>query len=87
MARPKTKTAVESQSAWKARNYDRVSFWIRKGDKEKLVKVAKEENVSVARLLVDSVNARYPDLLSPLIDESKKKKETASDPQNTDSPE
>jgi len=68
------KTSPKSVSKWQSRNYDRVVFYLRKGEKEKLSTVAVSAGVSVSRYLVDSVNLRIPGLLSPLDDESKKKK-------------
>ena len=70
------KTSEKSKNAWNARNYDQVLLSVRKGEKDRLKAIATENGVSVSRLVIDSVNMRFPGLLTVLDDESKKKKQT-----------
>lgn len=70
------KTSYEAQNAWKARNYDRITIMVKKGEKDKLSAAASVAGVSMSRFIIDSVNAATPGLLSVLDDESKRKKET-----------
>ena len=66
------KNTAASQNAWKARAYDRVTFLIRKGEKERLKAAAAGQTVN--SFIIESLNQRIPGLLSPLDDQSKKKK-------------
>lgn len=70
------KTSFAAQNAWKARNYDRITIMVKKGEKDKLSAAASVAGVSMSRFIIDSVNAAAPGLLSVLDDESKRKKET-----------
>lgn len=68
----KTSSAVHNR--WQRKAYDRITFVVKKGEKEKLKKVSDSFGVSTSRFIIDSVNDRVPGTLSPLDDESKKKK-------------
>ena len=78
------KTSDKTKNAWNARNYDQVLLSVRKGEKERLKTTAAENGVSVSRLVIDSVNMRFPGLLSVLDDESKKKKQAEEPINNQD---
>ena len=64
---------TERKNEWNSRNYERVTLMVKAGDRERLKAAAAAENTSVNRLVIDSVNAQHPGLLSPLDDTSKQK--------------
>jgi len=68
------KTSNKAHDEWQARNYDRITIKVKKGDKEKLSSAARSAGVSVSRYIIESINSRSPGLLALLDDESKKKK-------------
>jgi len=69
------KTSTASKSAWNLRNYDSFLLHLKKGDRARLKSAAEAEGVSVNRLILDSINLRFPGLLSSL-DDTRKKAET-----------
>ena len=70
------KTPTERKNEYNNRKYERVTLVVRAGDKDRLKAAADAEGQSVNKLIIDSINAQRPGLLSPLDDESKKKKGT-----------
>lgn len=68
------KTSNKAHDEWQARNYDRITIKVKKGDKEKLSSAARSAGVSVSRYIIESINSRSPGLLALLDDESKRKK-------------
>ena len=68
-------TKTETKNEWNSRNYERVVLVVKTGDRAKLRAAAEAEGISVNRLILDSVNAQRPGLLSPLDDTSRQKKE------------
>ena len=69
------RTQTERKNEWNSRNYERITVMVKAGDREKLQAAAKAEGLSVNRLILESINAQRPGLLSPLDDTSKQKKE------------
>ena len=71
---PRTQTARKNE--WNSQKYERVALVVKAGDRERLKAAAKEEgHGSVNKLIIDSINAQHPGLLSPLDDTSRQKKE------------
>ena len=67
-------TSSSVKNAWMAKNYDRVSIMLKKGEGSRLKAVAVADGVSVSRYVIDSINARSgAQVLTPLDDTSKKK--------------
>ena len=60
----KTSSAVKNR--WTKNHYDRIPVLVKTGDKDKLQQVADQEGVTISRLFVDSVNLRFPGLISTL---------------------
>lgn len=58
MARPKTKTAYESNKAYSDKNYDTFLLTMPRGAKEQLKAIAAEHGVSLSRLILESVESR-----------------------------
>jgi len=74
-ARIRQKRRTESLKAkWKKEHYDAITILVQKGERSILSRAAKEADSSVSRFIVDSVNVAHPGLLTPLDDQSKKKK-------------
>ena len=65
---------TERKNQWNRLNYERVSLMVKAGDRERLKAAAAADGISVNRLVIDSINAQRPGLLSPLDDTSKQKK-------------
>lgn len=70
------KTQTERKNEYNSRKYERIALVVKAGDKDRLKAAAEAEGQSVNKLIIDSINAQRPGLLSPLDDESKKKKGT-----------
>ena len=74
------KTSVAVKSAWNARNYETFLLRVKKGEKAKLQAKAKEiektigSKYSVNRLILESINDKFPGMLTPLDDTSKQPK-------------
>ena len=66
--------SYDAVQKWQAKNYETVLLRIRKGEKDKLKEAAQAAGLSVNRLIINAVNEQFPGLLSPLDDDSKKKK-------------
>lgn len=74
-ARIRQKQRTESLKAkWKKEHYDAITILVQKGERSTLAKAAKEADSSISRFIVDSVDIAHPGLLTPLDDQSKKKK-------------
>lgn len=72
----KTKTEVKNE--YNNRKYERVALVVKAGDRQRLKEAAAAAgHGSVNKLIIDSVNAAHPGLLSSLDDESRKKKAKA----------
>lgn len=69
-----SKTSVASKNKWNSKNYDRCLVTFRKGGLARLKAAAKAEGISVNRFIIESINARTPNLLMPLDNTSKQKK-------------
>ena len=69
------RTQTERKNEYNSRKYERVTLMVKAGDRERLKAAAEAEGQSVNKLIIDSINAQKPGLLSPLDDDSKKKKE------------
>lgn len=69
------RTQTERKNEYNSRKYERVALIVKAGDRDRLKAAAEAEGQSVNKLIIDSINAQRPGLLSPLDDESKKKKE------------
>ena len=69
------RTQTERKNEYNNRRYERVTLMVKAGDRDRLKAAAEAEGQSVNKLIIDSINAQRPGLLSPLDDESKKKKE------------
>lgn len=69
------------KTRWKKEHYARVLVLIKLEDRPALLEAAKEEGVTVSRFFVESVNAAHPGLLTPLDDQSKKKKDSPQEEQ------
>lgn len=70
------RTQTERKNEYNNRRYERITLMVKSGDRERLKAAAEAEGQSVNKLIIDSINAQRPGLLSPLDDESRKKKET-----------
>lgn len=68
------RTSSKAKTSWNLRNYDTVTFRIKKGEKDLLRHTAEEAGISISRLIVDALNESHPGLLTVLDDTSKHKK-------------
>lgn len=68
------RTRTERKNEYNNRRYERITVMVKAGDRERLKAAAEAEGQSVNKLIIDSINAQRPGLLSPLDDDSKKKK-------------
>ncbi len=69
------KTSARAKNDYAAAAYDRITFIVKKGEKDIIQGVARSKNVSVSRYIVDAINAyEGAETLTILDDESKKKK-------------
>ena len=66
------------KNEWNSRKYERVTLMVKAGDRGKLKAAAAAAGISVNRLVIDSINARHPGLLSPLDDTSKQQSSSSS---------
>lgn len=69
------RTRTERKNEYNNRRYERITVMVKAGDRERLKAAAEAEGQSVNKLIIDSINAQRPGLLSPLDDDSKKKKD------------
>lgn len=70
-----SKTSAKIKNDYANAAYDRVTFIVKKGEKQILQEQARLHDVSVSRYVVDAINAyENQPVLTLLDDESKKKK-------------
>jgi hypothetical protein len=69
------KTQTERKNNWNNHRYERVALVVKAGERERLKAAANADSISVNKLIIDSINAQRPGLLSPLDDISRQKKE------------
>lgn len=65
-------TSAKVKNAWTTKNYDRITFVVKKGEKERIKAAAEAAGESVSRFIVDCINQTSPGMLSVLDDESKR---------------
>jgi len=70
------RTQTERKNEYNSRKYERITLMVKAGERDRLKAAAAAAGISTNKLIIDSINAQHPGLLSPLDDESKKKKET-----------
>lgn len=58
MAKPKTKTATESNNDYKRRNYDTLLLQMPKGAKDQIKEIASAAGVSVSRYILEAVEEK-----------------------------
>ena len=69
-----TRSRTERKNRWNSIKYDRITLVVKAGDRARLKAAAAAEGISVNQLIIGSINAQRPGLLSPLDDTSKQKK-------------
>ena len=59
------RTQTERKNEWNTKKYERITLVVKAGEREILRQRAEAEGISANRLIIESINARYPGLLSP----------------------
>lgn len=65
---------TERKNKYNSRKYERIALVIKAGERERIKSAAAAAGISVNKLIIDSINAMHHGLLSPLDNESRRKK-------------